>query len=184
MSLIFPGLRFAEILCNLNWTIVIWRVIITPGICELADAAFVSIALTFYRSSTNVCYWLISDFQWYYFCSAAEWKLDEPDWTGRLKVSAKGHNLRIRLEDKNTGIYFAVEITAWEMQLIGVCQLAHRLSFSSYLNESFLHYVILSKCHSDTINDYCGWKHYLSVLYRCKYIMLTSVPKWIINLMY
>jgi len=36
-------------------------------------------------------------------CSAAEWKLDEPDWTGRLKVSAKGHNLRISLEDKNTG---------------------------------------------------------------------------------
>jgi len=35
--------------------------------------------------------------------SAAEWKLDEPDWTGRLKVSAKGHNLHIRLEDKNTG---------------------------------------------------------------------------------
>jgi len=35
--------------------------------------------------------------------SAAEWKLDEPDWTGRLKVSAKGHSLCIRLEDKNTG---------------------------------------------------------------------------------
>ena len=35
--------------------------------------------------------------------SAAEWKLDEPDWTGRLKVSAKGHNLHIKLEDKNTG---------------------------------------------------------------------------------
>jgi len=36
-------------------------------------------------------------------CSAAEWKLDEPDWTGRLKVSAKGQNLCIRLEDRNTG---------------------------------------------------------------------------------
>jgi len=35
---------------------------------------------------------------------AAEWKLDEPDWTGRLKISAKGHDLRMRLEDRNTGI--------------------------------------------------------------------------------
>jgi len=40
----------------------------------------------------------------YILFSAAEWKLDEPDWTGRLKVSAKGHDLRIKLEDRNTGI--------------------------------------------------------------------------------
>jgi hypothetical protein len=38
---------------------------------------------------------------------AAEWKLDEPDWTGRLKVVAKGHDLTVRLEDKNSGELFA-----------------------------------------------------------------------------
>ena len=34
---------------------------------------------------------------------AADWKLDEPDWTGRLKVAAKGHDLNIKLEDKSSG---------------------------------------------------------------------------------
>jgi len=35
--------------------------------------------------------------------SAAEWKLDEPDWTGRLRVIAKGNDVVLKLEDANTG---------------------------------------------------------------------------------
>ena len=34
---------------------------------------------------------------------AADWKLDEPDWTGRLKAIAKGSNVVLKLEDVNTG---------------------------------------------------------------------------------
>lgn len=35
--------------------------------------------------------------------SAADWKLDEPAWSGRMKITAKGHLAFIKLEDKNTG---------------------------------------------------------------------------------
>lgn len=35
---------------------------------------------------------------------ASDWKLDAPDWTGRLRVVAKGKDLTIKLEDKNSGI--------------------------------------------------------------------------------
>lgn len=38
---------------------------------------------------------------------AAEWKLDEPDWTGRLKVVAKQRDLFVKLEDKTSGELFA-----------------------------------------------------------------------------
>ncbi|XP_031734586.1 adaptin ear-binding coat-associated protein 2 isoform X2 [Anarrhichthys ocellatus] len=38
---------------------------------------------------------------------AADWKLDEPAWSGRLKISAKGKIAYIKLEDKNTGELFA-----------------------------------------------------------------------------
>ncbi|XP_074596819.1 NECAP-like protein CG9132 [Brevipalpus obovatus] len=38
---------------------------------------------------------------------ASDWKLDQPDWTGRLKLIAKGDKCTIRLEDKNTGQLFA-----------------------------------------------------------------------------
>lgn len=37
------------------------------------------------------------------FSSAADWKLDEPAWSGRMKITAKGHLAFIKLEDKNTG---------------------------------------------------------------------------------
>lgn len=36
---------------------------------------------------------------------ASDWKLDQPDWTGRLRVVAKGKTLSIKLEDKNSGNY-------------------------------------------------------------------------------
>lgn len=38
-----------------------------------------------------------------FFSSAADWKLDEPAWSGRMKITAKGHLAFIKLEDKNTG---------------------------------------------------------------------------------
>lgn len=37
------------------------------------------------------------------FSSAADWKLDEPSWSGRMKITAKGKIAYIKLEDKNTG---------------------------------------------------------------------------------
>lgn len=39
---------------------------------------------------------------------AADWKLEEPDWTGKLRVVAKGRDLTIKLEDKNSGELFAL----------------------------------------------------------------------------
>ncbi len=39
-----------------------------------------------------------------HFFRAADWKLDNPDWTGRLKLVAMGKKLEARLEDKNTGV--------------------------------------------------------------------------------
>lgn len=38
---------------------------------------------------------------------AADWKLDTPDWTGRMRVVAKGKECIIKLEDKNTGELFS-----------------------------------------------------------------------------
>lgn len=38
---------------------------------------------------------------------ASEWKLDSPDWNGRLRILAKGEKLVIKLEDKNSGELFA-----------------------------------------------------------------------------
>lgn len=38
---------------------------------------------------------------------AADWKLDEPDWTGRMRIVSKGKDLFIKLEDKNSGELFA-----------------------------------------------------------------------------
>ncbi|XP_054721624.1 NECAP-like protein CG9132 [Uloborus diversus] len=38
---------------------------------------------------------------------AADWKLDAPDWTGRMKVVCKGKKCIIKLEDKTTGELFA-----------------------------------------------------------------------------
>ncbi|XP_056130144.1 adaptin ear-binding coat-associated protein 2 [Lampris incognitus] len=38
---------------------------------------------------------------------AADWKLDEPTWSGRMKITSKGKIAIIKLEDKNTGELFA-----------------------------------------------------------------------------
>ena len=38
---------------------------------------------------------------------AADWKLDSPNWTGRLRCIEKSNKCEIRLEDKNSGELFA-----------------------------------------------------------------------------
>ena len=38
---------------------------------------------------------------------AADWSLDQPSWTGRLRLVAKGKDCIIKLEDKITGELFA-----------------------------------------------------------------------------
>lgn len=38
---------------------------------------------------------------------AADWKLDAPDWTGRLRCIVKGNKCELRLEDRNNGELFA-----------------------------------------------------------------------------
>lgn len=37
------------------------------------------------------------------FFRAADWKLDAPDWTGRMRLVSRGNNLDLKLEDKTTG---------------------------------------------------------------------------------
>ncbi len=38
---------------------------------------------------------------------AADWSLEAPDWTGRLRIVSKGNKCIIKLEDKNSGELFA-----------------------------------------------------------------------------
>ncbi|XP_077790673.1 adaptin ear-binding coat-associated protein 1 isoform X2 [Podarcis muralis] len=38
---------------------------------------------------------------------ASDWKLDQPDWTGRLRITSKGKVAYIKLEDKVSGELFA-----------------------------------------------------------------------------
>uniref|UniRef100_A0A8C9ZG75 Adaptin ear-binding coat-associated protein 1 n=1 Tax=Sander lucioperca TaxID=283035 RepID=A0A8C9ZG75_SANLU len=38
---------------------------------------------------------------------AADWKLDAPDWTGRMRVTARGKVAYVKLEDKISGELFA-----------------------------------------------------------------------------
>jgi len=49
--------------------------------------------------STDICHFL-------YF-RAADWNLNEPQWTGRLRLVAKGKDCILKLEDKTTGELFA-----------------------------------------------------------------------------
>uniref|UniRef100_A0A0N4ZHP2 DUF1681 domain-containing protein n=1 Tax=Parastrongyloides trichosuri TaxID=131310 RepID=A0A0N4ZHP2_PARTI len=38
---------------------------------------------------------------------AADWKLDSPDWTGRMRLVSKGKKLELCLDDKSTGQLYA-----------------------------------------------------------------------------
>lgn len=54
---------------------------------------------------------------------ASDWKLDAPDWTGRLRLVVKGNQCSLNIEDKQTGKLFA---KCFIDQYPGVC-----FSFSS-----------------------------------------------------
>lgn len=41
------------------------------------------------------------------FYRAADWNLQEPQWTGRMRLVAKGDELIMKLEDKTSGELFA-----------------------------------------------------------------------------
>lgn len=43
----------------------------------------------------------------FFFYRAANWNLTEPTWTGRMRLVAKGNNVSLKLEDKNSGVLFA-----------------------------------------------------------------------------
>jgi hypothetical protein len=38
---------------------------------------------------------------------AADWSLDAPDWTGRMRITGLGNKCTIKLEDKHSGELFA-----------------------------------------------------------------------------
>lgn len=40
----------------------------------------------------------------YKISRAADWKLDQPDWTGRMRVCSKGSELYVKLEDNSNGM--------------------------------------------------------------------------------
>jgi len=42
-----------------------------------------------------------------FFCRAADWNLQEPSWTGRMRLVSQGDTITIKLEDKVTGELFA-----------------------------------------------------------------------------
>ena len=56
-------------------------------------------ALSLIAKNYAVC----QQFRDIFFNRAADWKLDQPDWTGRVRVCAKGKECYIKIEDKNSG---------------------------------------------------------------------------------
>lgn len=55
----------------------------------------------------------------FYPFRASDWKLDAPDWDGRLRVVAKGNELFIKLEDKTSGmgtnLYYRDEFNSYKI---------------------------------------------------------------------
>lgn len=55
----------------------------------------------------------------FYPFRASDWKLDAPDWDGRLRVVAKGKELFIKLEDKTSGmgtnLYYRDEFNSYKI---------------------------------------------------------------------
>lgn len=45
--------------------------------------------------------------KYYFLFRAADWNLQEPQWTGRMRLVAKGEELMMKLEDKASGELFA-----------------------------------------------------------------------------
>ena len=51
-------------------------------------------------------------------CSASDWKLDSPEWSGRLRIISRGKDCIIRLEDKTTGKRMMNNLTNLEGLLV------------------------------------------------------------------
>lgn len=47
--------------------------------------------------------WCLSECPVCLCCRAADWKLDAPDWTGRMRLTARGKVAYVKLEDKISG---------------------------------------------------------------------------------
>ena len=53
------------------------------------------------KGPTENCFHLINSF--FLIHRASDWKLDQPDWTGRLRIVTKSGNCSIKFEDKFSG---------------------------------------------------------------------------------
>lgn len=51
--------------------------------------------------------YFINNFIFKFCIRAADWNLQEPQWTGRMRLVAKGDDLIMKLEDKTSGELFA-----------------------------------------------------------------------------
>lgn len=71
----------------------------TPGLERAAHMPFPSPPLALERWSGSLWQRLSR------FCPlrAAEWQLDQPSWSGRLRITAKGQVAYIKLEDRTSG---------------------------------------------------------------------------------
>lgn len=55
---------------------------------------------------------------------AAEWNLDNPAWTGRLRAVSKAKDLQLKLEDRNTGKTQQFFLVATVQVMISLCGMA------------------------------------------------------------
>ena len=81
-------------------------------------------------------YWYKIWYNWHlclFFDRAAEWSLDAPDWTGRMRVVAMQKQLSIKLEDKNSGVVVFLKLKYYILLL-------------SIYHSYCLHFVCLTSC--------------------------------------
>lgn len=62
---------------------------------------WVLVAVTREEQNTNIFIFLFKIF--FFNFRAADWKLDAPDWTGRMRLISRGKDLELKLEDKTSG---------------------------------------------------------------------------------
>lgn len=60
-----------------------------------------------FANTGDIFFKIFSEFIRNRILRAADWKLDQPDWTGRMRLIALGKLLELRLEDKSSGELFA-----------------------------------------------------------------------------
>lgn len=91
----------------------------------------------------------------YFLNRAADWKLDQPDWTGRVRVCAKGKECYIKIEDKNSGkllCCFSI-----------ICKILNYFTFSVTLG--FTSWNGLIQAHEVLIGGLPKGKHWLLFVY-------------------